>query len=303
MYLHVFIFHLQSVLDHHHHHHHHHQLIHSIYLTLIQYTQQWVVRQSAELENQMTSAERILEYSTLPCEGVREGNTAWSDERQRHAEHVIELLRMQIQASADASNQQQPSANSNSASSSSFHREDDVKDVEKGVVVVPSSDAVNMKDANSNKSESIQEKKEENKAVEDEKKQTKKDSSSSSSPSSSPVPFLTLSPPADWPSRGEIVFENVLMRYREGLPAVLNHVSFTISPQEKIGVVGRTGAGVIRTLHIYIFLIFFVLLSLLLLLYILHFSYIFLSNMCIKQANHRYSSLFSVLSISREVVY
>jgi ATP-binding cassette subfamily C (CFTR/MRP) protein 1 len=31
--------------------------------------------------------------------------------------------------------------------------------------------------------------------------------------------------------------------YREGLPAVLRNLSFTISPGEKVGVVGRTGAG------------------------------------------------------------
>mmetsp|Transcript_9777 Transcript_9777/g.10517 ORF Transcript_9777/g.10517 Transcript_9777/m.10517 type:complete len:479 (+) Transcript_9777:1-1437(+) len=46
-----------------------------------------------------------------------------------------------------------------------------------------------------------------------------------------------------WPSQGKIVFENVNMRYRENLPLVLKDCSFTVSPREKIGVVGRTGAG------------------------------------------------------------
>jgi ABC-type multidrug transport system fused ATPase/permease subunit len=33
------------------------------------------------------------------------------------------------------------------------------------------------------------------------------------------------------------------MRYREGLPLVLKDISFKISPGEKVGIVGRTGAG------------------------------------------------------------
>lgn len=33
------------------------------------------------------------------------------------------------------------------------------------------------------------------------------------------------------------------MRYRDGLPLVLQNVSFTISPYEKVAVVGRTGSG------------------------------------------------------------
>ncbi|KZW01098.1 cadmium ion transporter [Exidia glandulosa HHB12029] len=50
-------------------------------------------------------------------------------------------------------------------------------------------------------------------------------------------------PPAQWPSRGEIKFKNVVMAYREGLPDVLRDVSFELSAGEKVGVVGRTGAG------------------------------------------------------------
>ena len=33
------------------------------------------------------------------------------------------------------------------------------------------------------------------------------------------------------------------MRYRDDLPLVLKNVKFTIKPQEKIGIVGRTGSG------------------------------------------------------------
>ncbi|KAG0350280.1 hypothetical protein BG005_010189 [Podila minutissima] len=50
-------------------------------------------------------------------------------------------------------------------------------------------------------------------------------------------------PPGYWPEHGEIVFKNVSMRYRPELPLVLNNVSFDIQAGDKIGVVGRTGAG------------------------------------------------------------
>ncbi|KAF9151749.1 hypothetical protein BG015_006269 [Linnemannia schmuckeri] len=46
-----------------------------------------------------------------------------------------------------------------------------------------------------------------------------------------------------WPAQGRIVFTNYSTRYREGLDLVLKHLSFEIKPQEKIGIVGRTGAG------------------------------------------------------------
>ncbi|KAJ7353075.1 multidrug resistance-associated ABC transporter [Mycena albidolilacea] len=50
-------------------------------------------------------------------------------------------------------------------------------------------------------------------------------------------------PPSSWPDRGEIAFKNVEMSYREGLPLVLKGVSFNMRPGEKVGIVGRTGAG------------------------------------------------------------
>ncbi|KAI9340135.1 P-loop containing nucleoside triphosphate hydrolase protein [Zopfochytrium polystomum] len=50
-------------------------------------------------------------------------------------------------------------------------------------------------------------------------------------------------PPANWPSEGRIVLENVSMRYAEGLPLVLKSVSLEIGAGEKVGIVGRTGSG------------------------------------------------------------
>ncbi|PRP77744.1 putative multidrug resistance protein [Planoprotostelium fungivorum] len=50
-------------------------------------------------------------------------------------------------------------------------------------------------------------------------------------------------PPHDWPSEGVIRFEDVNLRYRPGLDLVLKGINVNIRSREKIGVVGRTGAG------------------------------------------------------------
>ncbi len=47
----------------------------------------------------------------------------------------------------------------------------------------------------------------------------------------------------EWPQSGEIIFNDVSFAYDETLPNVLKNVSFKINAKEKIGVVGRTGAG------------------------------------------------------------
>lgn len=46
----------------------------------------------------------------------------------------------------------------------------------------------------------------------------------------------------NWPSHGEIVFEDLTIAYKPGVP-VLHALSATINPREKVGIVGRTGAG------------------------------------------------------------
>ena len=50
-------------------------------------------------------------------------------------------------------------------------------------------------------------------------------------------------PPPNWPQRGKIDFKEVSMRYRPGLPNVLHGISMAVRGGEKIGIVGRTGAG------------------------------------------------------------
>ncbi|XP_051790312.1 ATP-binding cassette sub-family C member 5 isoform X4 [Erpetoichthys calabaricus] len=52
------------------------------------------------------------------------------------------------------------------------------------------------------------------------------------------------SPPAsNWPNEGAIQFQDVGVQYRQNLPLVLNKVTLNILPEEKIGIVGRTGSG------------------------------------------------------------
>ncbi|KAF9581949.1 hypothetical protein BGW38_000856, partial [Lunasporangiospora selenospora] len=49
--------------------------------------------------------------------------------------------------------------------------------------------------------------------------------------------------PENWPSQGWIEFKNYSTRYRQGMDLVIKNVSFKVQPGEKVGIVGRTGAG------------------------------------------------------------
>ncbi|CAG5127097.1 unnamed protein product, partial [Candidula unifasciata] len=50
-------------------------------------------------------------------------------------------------------------------------------------------------------------------------------------------------PPSKWPQNGVIAFVNYTTRYRPGLDLVLKGISCQIKGGEKVGIVGRTGAG------------------------------------------------------------
>ncbi|KAL2016763.1 hypothetical protein VTK56DRAFT_3111 [Thermocarpiscus australiensis] len=50
-------------------------------------------------------------------------------------------------------------------------------------------------------------------------------------------------PPENWPSRGTVEFVNYTTRYRKELDPVLRNLTFKIEAREKVGIVGRTGAG------------------------------------------------------------
>ena len=49
--------------------------------------------------------------------------------------------------------------------------------------------------------------------------------------------------PESWSDRGEIVFDNVHMRYQNNFPLVLQGLSMTVQGGERIGIVSRTRAG------------------------------------------------------------
>ena len=49
--------------------------------------------------------------------------------------------------------------------------------------------------------------------------------------------------PESWPQKGQISMESVYLRYRPNTKQVLKDLTFTVKPGEKVGVVGRTGAG------------------------------------------------------------
>ncbi|KAJ2623869.1 Transporter of the ATP-binding cassette (ABC), partial [Coemansia sp. RSA 1694] len=49
--------------------------------------------------------------------------------------------------------------------------------------------------------------------------------------------------PSEWPHSGNVEFKNLSVKYRADLDYALKNLNFTIRPGEKIGIVGRTGAG------------------------------------------------------------
>ena len=52
-----------------------------------------------------------------------------------------------------------------------------------------------------------------------------------------------LPPPADWPQKGGLTLSHVNFRYDSSLPYVIRDLNFSVRSTEKVGIVGRTGAG------------------------------------------------------------
>lgn len=57
------------------------------------------------------------------------------------------------------------------------------------------------------------------------------------------APSHTFDVDPQWPSKGEVIFQNAHLRYRPGLPFALEQFNLHIQPGERVGIVGRTGAG------------------------------------------------------------
>ena len=47
----------------------------------------------------------------------------------------------------------------------------------------------------------------------------------------------------NWVTEGKLQVKNIYTRYREGLPLVLDNLSFDVKPGNKVGIIGRTGSG------------------------------------------------------------
>ncbi|KAI9981133.1 hypothetical protein PInf_009667 [Phytophthora infestans] len=54
---------------------------------------------------------------------------------------------------------------------------------------------------------------------------------------------LVIEPDASWPRSSTVQFQDVVFSYKPGGKPVLKSISFSIQTNEKIGIVGRTGAG------------------------------------------------------------
>ncbi|KAI6251523.1 ABC transporter [Erysiphe necator] len=52
-----------------------------------------------------------------------------------------------------------------------------------------------------------------------------------------------MKPTTNWPTKGSVEFVNYTTKYRPDLDPVLTNLSFKINPGEKVGIVGRSGAG------------------------------------------------------------
>ena len=56
-------------------------------------------------------------------------------------------------------------------------------------------------------------------------------------------PQTGISPRASWPEKGALKVSDLVVSYAPDLPPVLKDLSFSVEPNTRVGVVGRTGAG------------------------------------------------------------
>lgn len=62
-------------------------------------------------------------------------------------------------------------------------------------------------------------------------------------PQEAPWDLPHRNPAKAWPENGAVEFKDYAVRYRPELDLVLKNVNFQINGGEKVGIVGRTGAG------------------------------------------------------------
>eukprot|EP00746_Dinoflagellata_sp_MGD_P066715 gnl/MRDRNA2_/MRDRNA2_276049_c0_seq1.p1 gnl/MRDRNA2_/MRDRNA2_276049_c0~~gnl/MRDRNA2_/MRDRNA2_276049_c0_seq1.p1 ORF type:complete len:404 (+),score=60.52 gnl/MRDRNA2_/MRDRNA2_276049_c0_seq1:51-1214(+) len=55
--------------------------------------------------------------------------------------------------------------------------------------------------------------------------------------------WVPSAPEESWPAHGCVFFQNVTIRYRPGLPAILEDLSFSISAGKSVGLIGPSGCG------------------------------------------------------------
>ena len=60
---------------------------------------------------------------------------------------------------------------------------------------------------------------------------------------SEPLPTESGKPPAAWPTDGDVVVNNLSVKYALDGPKVLSDVTFSIKSKERVGICGRTGSG------------------------------------------------------------
>ncbi|KAK9869558.1 hypothetical protein WA026_003311 [Henosepilachna vigintioctopunctata] len=58
-----------------------------------------------------------------------------------------------------------------------------------------------------------------------------------------PQPEKPIKPADTWPQTGKIVFKNMALKYDRDMPIVLKNLNIAVNAKEKVGIVGRTGAG------------------------------------------------------------